>query len=76
MTNELACFMLGVNVAEHVHGINRKAEDAETTIAFFRTLREIANGSLTLINTAAELTSDLPSSDQDLRIAIDASKAR
>jgi hypothetical protein len=70
---EIACFLLGVNVAQYVHGIGTDKDDHQGTVKLFRVLREIADESLTLINGLAEMSSDLPLSDQ---IALDASQRR
>ena len=53
------CFLLGVSIAEHVHGAARRSGDGKTK-AVFQTLKEIADGSLTLQDTAAELKASLP----------------
>lgn len=53
------CFILGVMVAEHVHGIRRMPKDI-TTDALFDVLKEIAAGNMTLIDTPEEAVSKLP----------------
>jgi hypothetical protein len=54
-----SCFLLGVAIAEHVHGIIRKRDDGKT-VSILRTLQEIADGSLTLVETPTEMMSGLP----------------
>jgi hypothetical protein len=53
------CFFLGVIVAEHVHRIRRMPKDP-TEDAIFDTLKAVADGSLTLIDTPEEAVAELP----------------
>jgi hypothetical protein len=52
-------FALGVMAAEHVHGISRKGNQALTD-AIFKTLQQVANGDLTLVNAPEETIAGFP----------------
>lgn len=59
--SELAktCFILGIRVAENVHGIRRKPNDP-TQDAIFDTLKAVASGEITVIDTPEEVAAKLP----------------
>jgi hypothetical protein len=60
MTAKLhTAFALGVRAAEHVHGVDRKRNQAATD-AIFRILDKVASGELTLIDTPEETIGNLP----------------
>ena len=58
-------FILGVMIAEHAHGINRK-ENQNLTDEIFRILEKVAGGNLTLINTPEENIASLPGPSPEL----------
>jgi hypothetical protein len=60
-----AAFVLGVMAAEYVHGIRRKG-DQVLTDAIFDTLRGVATGDMTLINTPEETNATLPGSPAEI----------
>ena len=60
MTMKLqVAFALGVMVAEHVHGTNRKRNQVLTD-AIFKALQQLASGELTLLDTPEETIASLP----------------
>ncbi len=54
-----AFFSLGLKVAEHVHGVRRDGDDPKTD-AIFETLKSIASGDLSLLDTPEEMIAKLP----------------
>lgn len=71
MDAELAAntFVLGIMVAEHAHGIRRTGDDGKTD-AIYETLRLVANGDLTLLNTPEELIASLPTPPGGIELKI------
>ncbi len=66
MTMKLqVAFALGVMVAEHIHGTNRK-RDQVLTDAIFKTLQQLASGELTLLDTPEETIAALPAPPLEL----------
>ena len=51
--------MLGIKVAEYIHGYRRKPHDP-TEDKLFETLKEVADGTLTLMDTPEEELAKLP----------------
>lgn len=72
MTEEYmtACFSLGVRVAEHVHGIRRTGND-KSSDEMFETLKSVADGGLTLLNTPEEIKASLPTPPAGFKLTID-----
>jgi len=57
-----AGFILGIKIAEYIHGVKREIRDLTSdpkTDAMFQALKEVANGSLTLLGTEAEVRREL-----------------
>ena len=59
-------FALGVKVAENVHGVSRKRNQGLTD-AIFRTLQDIADQKITLLNTPEEDLASLPEPPPQLK---------
>ena len=66
MTMKLqVAFALGVMVAEHVHGTNRKRNQVLTD-AILKALQQLASGELTLLDTPEETIAALPAPPLEL----------
>ena len=58
-------FSLGLKVAEHVHGFDRKRNQAITD-AMFKVLDQVAKGEITLLDTPEETIASLPAPPDDV----------
>ena len=66
MTMKLqVAFALGVMIAEHIHGTNRKRNQVLTD-AIFKALQQLASGELTLLDTPEETIAALPAPPLEL----------
>ena len=66
MTMKLqVAFALGVMIAEHIHGTNRKRNQVLTD-AIFKALQQLASGELTLLDTPEETIAGLPAPPLEL----------
>jgi len=58
--NYYLAFALGVKAAELAHGVTKKGREMELADATYRAIWEIAEGSLTLLNSPEEMAADAP----------------